>query len=82
MNGLSEFAVEDAALGWIESLGWRIAHGPDLSACDAQAGIALNAPGPERMNYREVVLVRRLAAQAFSGELRVQGVKKMAEAIA
>lgn len=27
----TEFVVEDAALAWLESNGWRIAHGPDIA---------------------------------------------------
>ena len=56
----SESLVEQAALTWLESLGWNIAHGPDLSACDAQAGIAPDTPNAERSDYGEVVLERRL----------------------
>ena len=26
----SESTVEDAALTWLESLGWHVAHGPDM----------------------------------------------------
>ena len=35
---ITESIVEEAALAWLEGLGWRVAHGPgpcDLSACDA-----------------------------------------------
>jgi len=27
----SESVVEEAALGWLETLGWTVAHGPDIS---------------------------------------------------
>ena len=47
----SESEVEAAALEWLESLGWNIAHGPD---------IAPDTPGAERVNYRDVNLERRL----------------------
>ena len=46
----------DAALNWLEGLDWRIAHGPDLSACDAQAGIAPDTANAERSDYGKVVL--------------------------
>ncbi len=36
----TESIVEDAALAWFESPGWKIAHGPD---------IALGGPGNERL---------------------------------
>ncbi len=51
MSQINESNVEDAALGWLEGLGWKIAHGPD---------IAPDTLGAERTNYDEVVLERRL----------------------
>ena len=51
MTRFSESVVEDAALDWLEALGWRVAHGPDL---------APETPGAERTSYGEVVLARRL----------------------
>ena len=57
MTPITESAVEQAALEWLEGLGWRIAHAPDLSACDAclrathrqaQAGLAPDTPNAER----------------------------------
>src|SRR5437867_4230728 len=50
-SGVSESVIEQAALAWLESLGWSIKHGPD---------IAPDTLAAERSNYREVVLVRRL----------------------
>ncbi|MBC7232146.1 MAG: type I restriction endonuclease subunit R [Chloroflexi bacterium] len=51
MVRLTESTVEDAALAWLESTGWRIAHGPD---------IAPDMPAAERDDYGEVVLGTRL----------------------
>jgi type I restriction enzyme R subunit len=51
MNGMTESVVEDAALAWLEAIGWRIAHGPD---------IAPDALAAERRDYGEVVLPQRL----------------------
>ncbi len=54
MNGVSslnEAAVEDAALAYLEDLGWGVAHGPD---------IAPETPGAERTDYGDVVLGQRL----------------------
>ena len=51
MTTLTESTVEQAALAWLESHGWSIAHGPD---------IAPGVPGAERNNYGEVLLARRL----------------------
>ena len=48
---LSESTVEAAAVDWLASLGWAVAHGPD---------IAPEAPDAERADYGEVVLHRRL----------------------
>jgi type I restriction enzyme R subunit len=50
-NRFSENVVEEAALAWLEGLGWQIAHGPD---------IAPDMPGAERLDYGEVVLAQRL----------------------
>ena len=47
----TESVVEQAALAWLESLGWSVAHGPD---------IAPDTTGAERADYGEVLLARRL----------------------
>ena len=51
MTTFTEANVEDAALAYLEDLGWGVAHGPD---------IAPDTPGAERADYGEVVLARRL----------------------
>ena len=51
MNTRTEADVEEAALTWLESLGWRVAHGPD---------IAFGGLFAERRSYEDVVLERRL----------------------
>ena len=51
MSRFSESEVEAAALEWLETLGWSIAHGPD---------IAPDTPGSERADYGTVVLERLL----------------------
>ena len=50
---LNEADVEQACLTWLDNLGWRIAHGPD---------IAPGGPFPERASYEDVILERRLRA--------------------
>lgn len=47
----TEPEVEAAALEWLESLGWAVAHGPD---------IAPDTPGAERADYGAIILERRL----------------------
>ena len=47
----TESEVEDAALEWLEGLGWKVAHGPN---------IAPHAEGAQRADYTEIVLARRL----------------------
>jgi type I restriction enzyme R subunit len=51
---LAESTVEEAALTWLASSGFAVAHGPD---------IAIGQPGAERSDptYRDVVLERRLS---------------------
>ncbi|MCX6544603.1 MAG: type I restriction endonuclease subunit R [Acidobacteria bacterium] len=53
MKNFTESVVEDAALAWLEGLGYTVLHGPE---------IAVGMPGAERgdPNYRDVVLERRL----------------------
>ena len=51
MTTITESVVEDAALDWLESLGWSVAHGPD---------IAPDTLGAERADYGQVILERRL----------------------
>ncbi|MFN3614581.1 MAG: type I restriction endonuclease subunit R, partial [Rubrimonas sp.] len=51
MGAMTESTVEDAALAWLEAIGWRVALGPD---------IAPDMPAAERADYGEVVLAQRL----------------------
>ena len=51
MTTIIEADVEQAARDWLASLGWQVAHGPD---------IAPDAPNAERDDYGQVVLERRL----------------------
>jgi len=52
-GSFAESVVEDAALAWLEALGYAVLHGPDM---------AVGMPGAERgdPNYRDVVLEGRL----------------------
>ena len=50
-QGISESAVEEAALTWFAELGYALLHGPD---------IAPDEPAAERASYKEVVLAGRL----------------------
>ena len=51
MTTLTESTVEAAALEWLETVGWQVAHGPD---------IAPDTPGAERADYGQVMLEGRL----------------------
>ena len=51
MTTFTESEVEAATLEWLESLGWMVAHGPN---------IAPHAADTERADYSEVVLEHRL----------------------
>ena len=51
MTQFSESVVEHAALAWLESLSWRVAHGPDIAPDTLTA---------ERADYDEVLLKGRL----------------------
>lgn len=49
---LTEANVEDAALAWLEALGFSVKYGPEIAADD---------PAAERSdpNYRDVILENR-----------------------
>ena len=51
--GIVESQVEEAMLGWLDELGYQIAHGPDVEPEKLAA---------ERDDFTEVVLSRRLRA--------------------
>jgi type I restriction enzyme R subunit len=51
MNSICETTVEEAALAWLESLGWEVKHGPEIAPGELFA---------ERADYGQVVLERRL----------------------
>ncbi len=53
MSSFTESVVEDAALAWLEGLGYAVLHGPD---------IAVGEPAAERTdpNFRDVILEGRL----------------------
>ena len=51
MTTITEAEVEQAALSWLEGVGWQVAHGPD---------IAPDTPSAERADYGQVMLERRL----------------------
>jgi hypothetical protein len=72
MSTFTESTVEDAALGWLGSGGWRVAHGTD---------IAPDMPAAERRDYGEVVLAQRLRdallPKLISGELRVKDAERL-----
>ncbi len=56
-NRFTESVVEDAALGWLEALGYASLHGPEIAV--GMSGVERADPG-----YRDVVLEHRLR-QAF-----------------
>ena len=38
MSKLTEALVENAALSWLESLGWFVVHGPEIAPGEIGAG--------------------------------------------
>lgn len=71
MTRFTESVVEEAALAWLESVGWRVLHG---------AEIAPGEPAAERDDYGEVVLAQRLRdallPKLISGEPRVKDAER------
>ncbi|MEX2158631.1 MAG: type I restriction endonuclease subunit R [Dehalococcoidia bacterium] len=53
MTRFAESTVEEAALEWLEGLGYDVLHGPDIGPGE---------PASERASYGDVVLVERLRA--------------------
>ena len=53
MATFTKSEVEDAALVWLESLRWEVAHGPNITP---------HAASPKGSDYRQVVLEHRLRA--------------------
>ena len=51
MSNFTESEVEDTALEWLKSIGWRTICGPDIAPGEAAA---------ERSDHRQVILERRL----------------------
>jgi type I restriction enzyme R subunit len=64
-SAFTESVVDDAALAWLEAVGWEVAHGPD---------IAPDTPAAERTDYGEVVLAQRLAAGGCTLPITVDAV--------
>ena len=54
MTPFAESVVEDAALSWLESLGYAVLHGPDISPAGDTLPPALSER--ERESYQDVVL--------------------------
>jgi len=52
-DNFTESIVEEAALAWLETLGYAVLHGPDIAA--GMLGTERSEP-----NYRDVVLKGRL----------------------
>lgn len=52
-RSFTESVVEDAALAWLEGLGYQALHGPNIAAGELAAG----RTDP---NYRDVILEQRL----------------------
>jgi type I restriction enzyme R subunit len=61
---LTENTLEQTALDWFESLGWKTAFGPDISPDLSALGLSQRIGGLayEREDYHQVVLVGRLRA--------------------
>ena len=51
MTAINEAIVEEAAMEWLQEIGWQGAHGPD---------IAPDTLGAERSDYDQVILERRI----------------------
>jgi len=62
VSRFAESVVEDAALAWLESLGWSVKHGPDIAPGEL---------GAERADYAQVVVLETRLREAL-GRLNPQ----------
>jgi hypothetical protein len=60
VSTFTESVVEQAALAWLEGLGWTIKHGPDVAPGELAA---------ERSDYAQVVLTERLRQAGWLTEM-------------
>ncbi len=67
-RGITESVIEQAALAWLESLGWTVKHGPDIAPEELAA---------ERKDFSQVVLEQRLqdALTRFNPQLPAEAIK-------
>lgn len=67
MSAFTESVVEEAALAWLESLGWTVEHGPDV----APSELAAEPDDPTRSvlqdRLRDVLLYKLV-----SGAIRIK----------
>jgi hypothetical protein len=67
----TESHVEEAALSWLDGLGYGILHGPDLAPGET---------GAKRARYQDVLLIKHLRdvllPKLLSGETRVKDAEK------
>ncbi len=70
----TESVVEQAALAWIESVGWSDRHGAEMAVSESVAGPS---------DYSAVLLAQllrdTLLPKLISGELRVKDAERIAE---
>jgi type I restriction enzyme R subunit len=73
----TESVVEDAALAWLEGLGYAVLYGPDISPGVDILTLALSQR--EREQYSDIVLERRLREMVeplASVDLRFENAEK------
>ena len=63
--GFAESTVEEAAHAWLSSLGFAVAHGPEIAVGQ-----------PEACEHRTVISVRAVRPNAFK-ELRLRGIPQV-----
>ncbi len=63
---MTEHQLEQEALGWLDELGYTHVYGPDS---------AFDGSGPERENYRQVLLDERL--RSGSAMIRTSGSEEL-----
>ncbi|MCP5415134.1 MAG: type I restriction endonuclease subunit R [Chromatiaceae bacterium] len=74
MSNFTENHVEEAALSWLEALGYAVVHGPDISP---------DGPTPERTSYADVILADRLrdALTAINSHLPVDALDEVVKKV-
>ena len=76
-RGVTESVVEQAGLAWLESLGWTVKDGPDITPGELAA-----EPGDHTQSVIQNLQRDTLLPKLISGEIRIKDVGRIAGGMA